>query len=184
MKTGHWCVRLNSVTPRFMTQQIRNLCRELADDLGSWIEYNGVPSTLPVELSRTMQLLKRARLELARTDILPGDQPESRLKQLEDDMRLLGERYAQIEQNIAMINLELEARKVQVEGDELSVFSMVEEVDLAIARAPMSFEVTDAFAARDAIRAVASSLRKKGPTWAQESMAEAFADFIEQQAVE
>jgi len=182
-----------------MSQNLHDLCWQLADDLAILMKHSGTLTDLPVELSQAEELLKRARLQLTKT----GEQPESRLKQLEDEMRSLGERYAKIEQSLAKINLELAKINLELDNrkEEIDVIndsinplnkglessgltSMVEEVDLAIARAPMSFEVTDAFAAKDAIRAVASSLRKKGPTWAQESTAEAFADFIEQQAGE
>jgi hypothetical protein len=179
-----------------MTQKIRSLCQELAYDLALWIDYDDTPSNLPFEYSKTRKLLERAHLELAKTELHPSDQDESQLKQLENDMRFLGERYSLIEQKIAMINLKLEAQKADidriwdkvdqiVETEKIQVsISMVEEVDLAIARAPMSIEVTDAFAAKAAIRAMAKSLRALNPGWAQESTTKAFADFIEEQAGE
>ncbi len=47
------------------TPDFRQLCTDLADDLGFWMEYGHAPANLPHEESCTFQLLKRARAALA-----------------------------------------------------------------------------------------------------------------------
>ena len=47
------------------TPDFRQLCTDLADDLGFWMEYGHAPANLPLEESCTFQLLKRARSALA-----------------------------------------------------------------------------------------------------------------------
>lgn len=43
-----------------------SLCYELAEDLSLWLESDQVPSKLPEEFERSLDLLKKARVQLAK----------------------------------------------------------------------------------------------------------------------
>lgn len=43
----------------------KQLCKDLAEDLGFWMEYGHSPANLPFEEDCTYKLLKRARAALA-----------------------------------------------------------------------------------------------------------------------
>lgn len=43
------------------SDELKELCKELVDDLDSWLEYDGPPSSCLLEFSYSLTLVKRAR---------------------------------------------------------------------------------------------------------------------------
>tara|TARA_R110000868_G_scaffold2897_4_gene19781 strand:+ start:996 stop:1349 length:354 start_codon:yes stop_codon:yes gene_type:complete len=63
----------------------RALCKDLAEDLGSWMEYGHSPANLPFEEDCTYKLLKRTRAALAEQSEGPTD--EELLELMPETMR-------------------------------------------------------------------------------------------------
>lgn len=73
---------------------LKQLCKDLADDLSMWMEYEGSPQDLPFEQNCTHLLLKRAYAELAAS--VEPESIEDRIAQLDVAIEVSMERIRKI----------------------------------------------------------------------------------------